>query len=69
MGIYLILFNLFKYLDKIILTLMLPLSPHLERIVEEFSDRGYKVSISQVEYELQKGGNQMLVISNVVPKM
>jgi hypothetical protein len=49
-----------------LLTLMLQPSPYLDRIVKEFSDRGYKVSISQVEYELQKGGNKMLTILNSV---
>jgi hypothetical protein len=46
-----------------LLTLTLQPSPYLDRIVKEFSDRGYKVSISPVEYELQKGGNRMLVIN------
>jgi hypothetical protein len=47
-----------------LLTLMWQPSPYLDRIVEEFSDRGYKVSISQVEYELQPGGNKMLIMLN-----
>ena len=45
-----------------LLTLRLQPSPHLDRIVREFSHLGYQVSIERVKYELQKGGNEMLKI-------
>ncbi|MBW4621295.1 MAG: class I SAM-dependent methyltransferase [Cyanosarcina radialis HA8281-LM2] len=48
-----------------LLTLMLKRSPHLDRILEEFSDLGYKVSIDRVKYQLQKGGNEMLKMETV----
>jgi hypothetical protein len=47
-----------------LLTLMLEPSPYCDRIVRELRDRGYIVKITKVEYELQKGGNEMLVISH-----
>jgi hypothetical protein len=45
-----------------LLTLMLQRSPHLEPIMQALTDAGYAVSIQRVNYELQKGGNEMLVI-------
>lgn len=45
-----------------LLTLMLEKSPHLDRIIEDFTALGYLTSIVTVEYELQKGGDRMLVI-------
>jgi hypothetical protein len=48
-----------------LLTLTLKRSPHLDRMVEEFRDLGYKVSLDRVEYQLQKGGNEMLKIETV----
>jgi hypothetical protein len=45
-----------------LLTLMLQPSPYLERITQELRELGYTVSIVRVEYELQKGGNEMLLI-------
>lgn len=45
-----------------LLTLMLQRSPYLEKIIQEFSDTGHTVSIVKVQYELQKGGNEMLLI-------
>jgi hypothetical protein len=45
-----------------LLTLMLERSPYLERIINELSQKGYQVKIVRVSYELQKGGNEMLVI-------
>jgi hypothetical protein len=45
-----------------LLTLMLQPSPYLERITQELRELGYTVSIIRVEYELQKGGNEMLLI-------
>ncbi|WP_026733366.1 hypothetical protein [Fischerella sp. PCC 9605] len=47
-----------------LLTLMLQRSPYLERITRELRDLGYTVSIVRVEYELQKGGNEMLLIKS-----
>lgn len=40
-------------------------SRHLERITSKLSESGYTVSIVHVPYEFQKGGNQMMVVSNV----
>jgi hypothetical protein len=48
-----------------LLTLMLQRSPYVDSIIHEFSEAGYAVSIVKVEYELQKHGNEMLVISNL----
>ncbi len=45
-----------------LLTLMLEKSPYLDRIIKDFTALGYTISIVKVEYELQKGGNEMLVI-------
>lgn len=45
-----------------LLTLMLKRSPHLDSIVQILQDENYSVSIQPVEYELQKGGNEMLVV-------
>ncbi|PLZ98432.1 SAM-dependent methyltransferase [Fischerella thermalis CCMEE 5268] len=45
-----------------LLTLMLQRSPYLDRITQELQELGYTVSIVKVEYELQKGGNEMLWI-------
>ncbi|TFI53434.1 SAM-dependent methyltransferase [Mastigocladus laminosus UU774] len=45
-----------------LLTLMLQRSPYLDRIIQEFRKLGYTVSIVKVGYELQKGGNEMLLI-------
>ena len=45
-----------------LLTLMLQRSPHLNRIIQEFREAGYEVEIKQVQYELQRGGDEMLVI-------
>ena len=45
-----------------LLTLMLEKSPHLDRIIEDFTTLGYTTSIVPVEYEFQKGGDRMLVI-------
>ena len=38
-------------------------SPYLESIVESLSEKGYEIQIKKVEYELQKGGNKMMVIT------
>jgi hypothetical protein len=45
-----------------LLTLMRERSPHLEPAIAAFTAQGYTVQIQSVPYELQKGGNQMLVI-------
>lgn len=48
-----------------LLTLMLETSPYLDRIIQEFSNMGYKVNLIQVPYELQKGGNTMLSVRSL----
>lgn len=45
-----------------LLTLMLEPSPYLHPVIQACQDWGYATSIEIVGYELQKGGNQMLVI-------
>ena len=45
-----------------LLTLMVQRSQHLERIIQEFREMGHPVSIVRVQYELQKGGKEMLII-------
>ena len=45
-----------------LLTLMQKISPYLEFIQTEFSNLNYSVEVCTVPYELQPGGNQMLVI-------
>jgi SAM-dependent methyltransferase len=46
-----------------LLTLMWDRSPYLDRLCEYVTNLGYQPQIVPVEYELQPGGNQMLVIS------
>lgn len=48
-----------------LLTLMLQRSPHLEPLIDEFTQKGYQVSLEKVQYELQRGGNEMLVINKI----
>ncbi len=45
-----------------LLTLMLQRSPHLDPILADCQAQGYEATIHTVSYELQRGGNQMLVI-------
>lgn len=45
-----------------LLTLTLHRSPHLDAIIQQCLAQGYIVEIEQVDYEFQKGGNQMLRI-------
>jgi hypothetical protein len=45
-----------------LLTLMLERSPYLDPLMDELRQAGYQVEVMQVAYELQKGGNEMLVI-------
>lgn len=45
-----------------LLTLMLKPSQHLSDIIKEMKGNGYEVKVEEVEYELQWGGNEMLVI-------
>jgi hypothetical protein len=50
-----------------VLTLMRARSPYLDSIIETCRTLGYDVHLTQVPYELQKGGNQMLVIRQGLP--
>lgn len=45
-----------------LLTLGLQKSPYLDALVQKLAKAGHDVSIQSVPYELQKGGNEMLVI-------
>lgn len=47
-----------------LLTLMLQPSQHLKVIVEQLEKKGYNCQIQRVSYELQRGGNEMLKITN-----
>ncbi|MEO1693131.1 MAG: hypothetical protein AAFR63_16635, partial [Cyanobacteria bacterium J06631_6] len=47
-----------------LLTLMQETSPYLDDAVENFSRLGYSVALEAVDYELQPGANQMLVIKD-----
>jgi hypothetical protein len=37
-------------------------SPHLARAIETLTQQGYQAEVQQVDYEFQRGGNQMLKI-------
>jgi hypothetical protein len=50
-----------------LLTLMLKPSPHLNAVMESLEQRGYTCQIEPVAYELQRGGNQMLVVTAASP--
>lgn len=45
-----------------LLTLMLARSPYLDPLINDLQNQGYLVTIVKVKYQLQKGGNEMLVI-------
>ena len=45
-----------------LINLMLEESAYLQPLITKFSEEGYETSVQKVAYELQKGGNQMLVI-------
>jgi hypothetical protein len=46
-----------------LLTLMLEQSPHLNPVVDQLKEKGYTCEIQKVSYELQRGGNEMLKIT------
>jgi SAM-dependent methyltransferase len=46
-----------------LLTLMWDRSPYLDKLCEHVEQLGYQTQIVPVEYELQPGGNEMLVIT------
>lgn len=48
-----------------LLTLMLKRSPHLDPVIQTLLEENYSVSIQPVPYELQKGGNEMLVVRSL----
>lgn len=43
-----------------LLTLAIERSPHLAPVIDELQKSGYEVSIERSQYELQRGGNEML---------
>lgn len=45
-----------------LLDLMLKYSTHIEPLVQELRGDGYKVDIKEVQYEMQRGGNKLMVI-------
>lgn len=45
-----------------LLTLMSERSPHVEAVIKHGQTMGWDIAIERVPYELQKGGNEMLVI-------
>jgi hypothetical protein len=48
-----------------LLTLEGHISPHLDFVRERLSANGFRSSIKPVDYEFQRGGNEMLVIDSV----
>lgn len=46
-----------------LLTLMRQRSPYLDPVMQDLADQGYCLTVKKVSYELQKGGNEMLVIT------
>lgn len=60
--------NLLKQSHEIrifpLLTLDLKQSPHLKLILQELNQLGYSTEILKVDYELQRGGNEMLKIQS-----
>lgn len=46
-----------------LLDLAVQRSRHLEPLCEQLADQGYGVAVVRVNYEFQRGGNQMLVVS------
>lgn len=47
-----------------LLNLDCQISPYLEPVIQELSSKGMNVELETVDYEFQKGGNQMLKISH-----
>lgn len=47
-----------------LLNLDCQISPYLEPLIQELSSKGMNVELETVDYEFQKGGNQMLKISH-----
>lgn len=47
-----------------LLTMDGELSSHVEWVVLQLKSRGFRVSIEKVDYEFQRGGNQMLRVSS-----
>lgn len=37
-------------------------SPHLDAVINQLTDRGFQVEVRKVDYEFQKGGNEMLLV-------
>ncbi|MDX2217173.1 MAG: hypothetical protein SFY66_28155 [Oculatellaceae cyanobacterium bins.114] len=48
-----------------LITLMLERPPFLDSLINHFKAQNYRVDVVTVDYELQKGGNQMLVIRHL----
>jgi hypothetical protein len=46
-----------------LLTLMLEVSPHLNRLADELQMLGCRVEFKRVAYELQRGGDMMMTIT------
>lgn len=49
-----------------LLTLMGARSPHLEVVIQHFEKEGIICQVIPVEYELQKGGNEMLTLAHCI---
>ena len=48
-----------------LLTLMAEKSPHLDDVLEKLANDGFNTAIHKSGYELQRGGNEMLVVSRI----
>ncbi len=46
-----------------LITLQNKISPYLQFIITSLEKKGYKFKLERVSYQLQKGGNQMLIIT------
>lgn len=46
-----------------LLTLARQRSPHVDPVIEKLQSLGYRASIERVDYELQRGGNEMLKVT------
>jgi hypothetical protein len=48
-----------------ILTLMLGVSPYVQMLIDDLTSLGFTANLEKVDYEFQKGGNQMLRVQKI----
>ncbi len=49
-----------------ILTLMLGVSPYVQMLIDDLTSLGFEAHLEKVDYEFQKGGNQMLRVQKIL---